>query len=396
MRRFFLLALALCAVVAVNAASRNDKDRDAKIEAVMADAKAKFQQGNNDVFLPDDNTAWRNGISECQADTYYDKKDEPVGKAFYTDYIFREELQNLSRYYQVTLVNGKPVVVNHPEVTAQHLVAGKWDMIVFRNPNGAVLDVILKQNSRNDEETINDLRDMINGVYVGTNTNASDTVIFGAVYSGDRSLLPGSEYQLEYRGFKDGFPEVFDKLVVAYCPERMKRVHMPEPTKTLDKNGVEHYYGDGKEISRDEYEFLLSRPCGYGGHGSLHGPLLWKVMPQGSNLAVELAAPFDEQLDAFYSNFRDEKFALKWVRSPYKGMKDRWAVLSMRPVTRGMLKIFDKEAQRSMLNYLNAIKNPTDIEALNKSLVNSVFKNVAITKKSYSSNKSKKSKKSRR
>ena len=160
----------------------------------------------------------------------------------------------------------------------------------------------------------------------------------------------------------------------------MKRVHMPEPSKKVDENGVTHYYADGKEISRDEFEFLRSRPSGYGGHGSLHGPLWWIVKPQGNDLAVELAAPFDESLDAFYSNFRDEKFTLKWVRSPYKGMKDRWAVLSMRPVTRGMLAYCDKATMQEMLKYLNARKAPTDIEKLNKSLINTILNGAPATK----------------
>ena len=115
-------------------------------------------------------------------------------------------------------------------------------------------------------------------------------------------------------------------------------------------------------------------PTGYKGHASLLGPLWWDVKPQGNDLAVALEEPFQEELDAFYSNFRDEKFTLKWVRSPYKGMKDRWAVLSMRPVTRGMLALCDTAALQQMLKYLNARKSPTNIESLNKSLINTMLK----------------------
>ena len=120
---------------------------------------------------------------------------------------------------------------------------------------------------------------------------------------------------------------------------------------------------------------------------------MWKVKPQGNDLAVELTQPFDESLDAFYSNFRDEKFTLKWVRSPYKGMKDRWAVLSMRPVTRGMLALCDKATLQEMLKYLNARKAPTDIEGLNKSLINTMVNGAGASQKNSTSKKAGKSKK---
>jgi hypothetical protein len=119
------------------------------------------------------------------------------------------------------------------------------------------------------------------------------------------------------------------------------------------------------------------------------------VRPQGNDLAVELAAPFDESLDAFYSNFRDEKFTLKWVRSPYNDNPDRWAVLSMRPVTRGMLSVFDKDALRHMLSYLNSRTNRTDIEELNKNLINTIVNGVQTTKNS-TKNTIKKSRKTRK
>ena len=374
MRSLLLLALAVCAMMAFNAHARQQDENDAKIVAVMADAKLKFEQGSNDVFMLDDNTMWKNGMFDCNVDCIYDKNDIAVGKSFYLNCADDERLLEKHKY-DVKLVKGKPVVVNKKGVTVKHEVAGRWDMLVFRNASGAVLDVaLLKQENYtiNDEDCIADLKDMINGVYAGTGKNSGDTVVFGPVYGYDRSFLPGADYSMEYRYNSDGTPVLYDFLHVEYYPERMKRVHMPTPSKNVDENGVTHYYADGKEVSRDEYEFLLSGPTGYKGHASLHGPLMWKVKPQGNDLAVELFEPFQEELDAFYSNFRDEKFTLKWVRSPYKGMKDRWAVLSMRPVTRGMLALCDKAALQQMLKYLNARKTPTDIEKLNKSLINTM------------------------
>ena len=390
MKNLFLIVILVFAFVAVNAANRND--RDAEIEAVMADAKLKFTQGDNSVFQSNQNIKWRNGVQRhCRVTNCYNEKDELDHVGFLLEE--NDDWENSEHYYEVKLVNGKPSVINKKGVTVKHEVAGRWDMVVFRSANGAVLDVALRTGEDKDEKIAADMRDIINGVYAGTGKNTSDTVVFGAVYGADRYLLPGADYQLDYMDYSDERPKLSDHLLVAYFPERMKRVHMPEPSKKVDENGVTHYYADGKEISRDEYEFLRSRPTGYGGHGSLHGPLWWIVKPQGNDLAVELAAPFDESLDAFYSNFRDEKFTLKWVRSPYKGMKDRWAVLSMRPVTRGMLALCDKATLQEMLKYLNARKAPTDIEGLNKSLINTMVNGAGASQKNSTSKKAGKSKK---
>ncbi|MBR5638331.1 MAG: hypothetical protein IKW83_01070 [Muribaculaceae bacterium] len=370
MRSLLLLAFAVCAMVSFNVNATKQEENDAKIEAVMADAKLKFKQGDNDVFMPDNNIEWRNGTPYCGVVSCYNEKDEPDHVAFLLEEC--DDWESSKHYYEVKLVKGKPVVVNQKGVTVKHEVAGRWDMLVFRNAGGAVLDVVLRKTDKYDEEDAADLRDMINGVYAGTGKNATDTVMFGAVYGVANSRLPGEDYKLEYMDYSDGTPKLVDRLHVAYFPERMKRVHMPVPSQKVDKNGVTHYYADDREISRDEYEHLRSMPTGYKGHGSLHGPLWWTVKPQGNDLAVELKEPFQEELDAFYSNFRDDKFTLKWVRSPYKGMKDRWAVLSMRPVTRGMLAYCDKATMQQMLKYLNARKTPTDIERLNKSLINTM------------------------
>ncbi len=389
MRSIFLMALAFCAVMAVNAANRNDGD--AEIEAVMADAKLKFKQGDNSVFQPNQDIEWRNGVQlYCRVTDCYNEKDQPDHVGFLLEDC--DDWENSKHYYEVKMVKGKPTVVNQKDVTVKHEVAGRWDMVVFRNANGAVLDVALRTGEDKEEKIADDMRDIINGVYVGTGKNASDTVVFGAIYGEGHSRLPGANYRLEYRDYSNGDPKLSDRLQVAYVDERMKRVHMPEPSVQLDDNGDPHYYADGKEISRDEFEFLRSRPTGYRGHGSLHGPLIWIVKPQGSDLAVELTGPFQEELDAFYSNFRDDKFILKWVRSPYKGIKERWAVLSMRPITRGMLTYCDKATMQQMLNYLNARKAPTDIENLNKSLINTMV-NGADASKTSTTKKAGKSKK---
>ena len=393
MRCLLLFALAISTIMTFNANAARLDEINAKIEAIMAEAKLKFKQGDNDVFKLDQKTEWRNGAQCCRVVECYNEKDEPDHVGFLLEEC--DDWESSEHYYEVKLVKGTPRVINKKGVTVKHEVAGRWDMVVFRNASGAVLDVVLRKTSSDDDEAAADLRDMINGLYAGTGNNAADTVMFGAVHGVSDSWLPGADYRLDYLDYSKGRPEYKDDLLVAYYPERMKRVHMPEPSMRVDEDGVTHYYADGREISRDEYEHLRSMPTGYRGHGSLHGPLWWIVKPQGNDLAVALTQPFQEELDAFYSNFRDQKFKLKWVRSPYKGMKDRWSVLSMRPITRGMLVYCDKSALQQMLGYLNARKMPTDIEKLNKSLLNTIVNGSSATKNS-TKNTTKKSRKTRK
>ena len=73
----------------------------------------------------------------------------------------------------------------------------------------------------------------------------------------------------------------------------------------------------------------------------------------------------------------DEKFDLTWVRSVYPGYKGRWAVASVRPLTRNMLRQFDKATLRAMVKGINARhtrdKKFSAIEKLNKSLINTMI-----------------------
>ena len=367
MKNLLVLIFIMCGCVSSQAriAQRSADDINRSIEAVMADAKLKFVPGDNDVFTTGEKSHWRNGLERCTVVSCLNKKDEISHLGFLLEEC--EDWDNNKHYYEVKMSKGVPRVINRKGVTVKHQVAGQWDMLVFRNSAGAVIDVALKITGEDD--AINDMKDMFNGVWA---SNKGDTAVFGAIY-GDKSYwLPGANYVMNYmpRDYEGkGKPE----LVVQYVNERMKRVEMPVISKKVDENGVTHYYGDGKEISKQEYEFIESRPCGYGGHGSLHGPLLWWIKPSGNNLLVELNEPFREELDAFYSNFRDEKFTLNWVRSPYKNMKDRWAVVSMRPLTRGMLSFFDKATLRLMLKSLSNRKTLTDMERLNKSLITTIL-----------------------
>lgn len=359
----------------------------------MADAKLKFQKGDNEVFKPGNNSRWRNGEDYCSLIDCYNDKDQCDHVALLFEDC--EDWEKSSRYYEVKIVNNKPTVTNRKGFTVEHLVAGQWDLLVVRNASGAVVETAIKSDGTVGQDA-QDYAAMIEGVYVGsTATNAKDTVVFGAI-SGERlDFLPGTGYDLRYIDPENNFKR-YDRYLITYAPERMKRVSLPRLSTKVDDKGVTHYYGNGAEISKSEYDFIASRPAGYGGNASLHGPLLWWVKPQGCDLSVELYEPFEESLDAYYSNYRDPKFTLKWVRSPYKS-KERWAVLSYRPLTRGMLTAFDKATQQLMLNYLNSRKAPTALESLNKSLLGTVLgvtgKGMPTKKSTTGKSKSRKSRK---
>ena len=373
MKKIILLALVLCSMMGVDARVINS-EKTSRLNAMIADSKVEFSIGDNAVFLPGMETEWRNGIEGCIVVNCYNENDEVDHLGFLRD--GSDDPDSSNRYYEIMMFKGKVLTYRPKDAFAYHREAGQWDMIVFRNLKGPVLDVALRCKGDPYEEVKADMQDMINGVWVGA---SGDTVVLGPIEGYDSNWLPGADYELSYEP-RNREQQGSRELVLQYVPERMKRVHMPMPSKQVDENGVTHYYADGKETSRNEYEFLMSMPSGYGGHGSLHGPLLWWVKPQGNDLVVELNEPFVEEIDAFYSNFRDEKFTLKWVRSPYKDNPDRWAVLSMRPVTRGMLVFFDKATMQEMLKYLNARKAPTDIEKLNKSLIDTIVNGVQTTK----------------
>ena len=388
MKKIILLALVLCSMMGVDARVINS-EKTSRLNAMIADSKVEFSIGDNAVFLPGMETEWRNGIEGCIVVNCYNENDEVDHLGFLLD--GSDDPDSSNRYYEIMMFKGKVLTYRPKDAFAYHREAGQWDMIVFRNLKGPVLDVALRCKGDPYEEVKADMQDMINGVWVGA---SGDTVVLGPIEGYDSNWLPGADYELSYEP-RNREQQGSRELVLQYVPERMKRVHMPMPSKQVDENGVTHYYADGKETSRNEYEFLMSMPSGYGGHGSLHGPLLWWVKPQGNDLVVELNEPFVEEIDAFYSNFRDEKFTLKWVRSPYKDNPDRWAVLSMRPVTRGMLSVFDKDALRHMLSYLNSRSNRTDIEELNKNLINTIVNGVQTTKNK-TKNKTKRSRKLRK
>lgn len=374
MKKIVLAFLSVCVVLNMDARipsrSANDNVRSSDPATMIADAKLPLTLGDNDVFLPGSEATWRNGTDNCEVVDCVNKRDEVDHLAFMLD--VTGDWENNKHYYEVKLVKGSPRVVNQSGVTVKHQVAGQWDLLVFRNSKNAVIDVAIRnksaQGNNTDDEKMNDLRDLFNGVWVGAQ---GDTAVMGTIMGREKRTLPGRDYVMQYmpRDYNNANDR---QLALFYVNERMKRVHFPEPSKRIDEDGVVHYYADGVEIGRNEYESLLSRPNGYGGHASLHGPLIWWVKLVGDDLAVELNEHYDPSTD-YESPFKEDKFTLRWVCSAFEGMNDRWAIVSMRPLTRGLLSHCGEDVLRQMLNYLGKRKTLTDIEQLNQSLITTML-----------------------
>ncbi|MBR5638330.1 MAG: hypothetical protein IKW83_01065 [Muribaculaceae bacterium] len=345
MKKILTFVLLACCVLCVDARRKSDRECEKEMEAVMADALLPLEQASNDVFEPNSTMEWRYGFDHCRIKSFNNEQGEPDHLGFMLEDTW--EWNEGNNIYKVKLIDGKPVVINRPGFTASHLVAGQWDIIVFQDEKEQVHDVLLKCKEHNPysykKEENGDMQDMFAGVWV----NDSDAVTeFGYIFKTDnrwRHVAPGNEYEIRgYRNRDDNSRQL--KLV--FVEERVK--------------------GAGSVMMGGGIN-------GGGGHGSQHGPIIWWIKDTEGNLSVELDKPYDEELDDYYSKFRDPQFALQWVRSPYLDRNERWTVLSMRPVTRGMLEFFDKMSQQQMLNYLNTRENPTDIEKLNKSLINTVL-----------------------
>jgi hypothetical protein len=344
MNKFLTLVLLVCCVLTVDARRKTERECEEELKAIMADALLPLEQASNDVFNPNSKVQWRYGYRHCSLQSFKNEQGEPDFLGFKVN--DSKSWDDDSCVYKVKLVDGNPVVINHQAFTVHHLVAGRWDMIVFQDKNGQVHDVLLKceeHNSYSRKEAENgDMQDMFAGVWV----NDSDAVTeFGFIHKTKdqwKRVNPGSDYEINgYRKNDDNSMQL--KLI--FVKERVKGAG------TISIDGGTN---------------------GYRGHGSQHGPIIWWIEDVQGNLAVELNKPYDEGLDAYYSKFRDTQFTLHWIRSPYLDRNDRWTVLSMRPVTRGMLEFFDKTSQQQMLDYLDGCDNPTDIEKLNRSLINTV------------------------
>ena len=372
MKKTLFTMAVLCAITA---SARVYNDEYAQVLRYQFENRsAASVKGDNDVFAPDNDAKWRDGNIEVEKVSFVSETDETTHIGFLLD---NTDYNDSQHFYAVKMFNGKPRVMNRKGVTVKHETVGPWDLLVFRNSAGAVIDMAIATSDK--EREMNEMIDMnalFDGIYVSAK---GDTAVFGAELNDKRdhfTVCPGVYQVMTYT---DGLPECKpDENYIAFAENRMKVVEMPSISKKYDEQAqCIRYYADGKEISKKEYEFIESRPCGYGGHGSLMGPIVWKVKRTATGLHVELTQPYDANQDWRYSPFSDEKFDLTWVRSVYPGYKGRWAVASVRPLTRNMLRQFDKATLRAMVKGINARhtrdKKFSAIEKLNKSLINTMI-----------------------
>lgn len=368
MKKMLMTLLLVTIVTAVSFARVPTRESDEELSREMASATAALEQGDNSVFMPDDEKVWRNGDYECNKVKVMGDNDKVSHLGFVTDPRGDDWESNNPFYYEVKVVKGVPRVLNHKGFTVKHQMIGEWDLIVFRNAKGAVVDVLIGSDERpRYEDLMRDRQAMLNGVWVSAR---GDTASLGNEPGARYDGCPGA-YQLE---------ETENGWQILFAHNRMKVVDMPVVTKKEDpQTGVITYYGDGKPISKEEYEFIMSRPCGYGGHGALLGPIVWDIQPSADlkKIDVKLTEPYDKEQDFRVSPFDEEQFTLSWVRSLYPGMKGRWAVASVRPLTRRMLRDVSKSGLRDLLADLNSRQGKpavmSAVEKLNKSLVTTML-----------------------
>ena len=369
MKKSILLMLAVCCCAGVAGADNFEQVLKSRFE----NREASSARGDNDVFVYGNHIEWRNGSTRCSKGSIMGEDDVVEQIGFQLDDV--EDWDRSKHYYEVKMVNNTPRVVNRKGITVKHEVVGDWDLIVFRNRQGAVVDVAIGcEPGRIDDEMMLDQMAMLDGVYA---SERGDTAVFGPDMVLERySACPGNYRVSDY--YEGNKVPAKDGTLVFFAERRMKEVSMPRISQRYDEStGVMHYFANDKEISKDEYDFIASRPAGYGGHGALLGPIVWKVKTTATGLAVELMQPYDKDQDWRYSPFDQDKFNLKWVRSIYPGLKGRWAVASVRPLTRGMLQGLSKTTLRAIVKGIDArhTRNKTysAIEKLNKSLINTIL-----------------------
>ena len=147
MKTLLTIVLLACCVLTVDARRKTERECEEELKAIMADALLPLEQASNDIFEPNYSAEWRYGMNHCRIKTFNNEQGAPDHVGF-----LLEDTRNWddgNNIYKVKLIDGKPVVINHPAFTVHHLVAGRWDMIVFQDKNGQVHDVLLKCEEHN-------------------------------------------------------------------------------------------------------------------------------------------------------------------------------------------------------------------------------------------------------
>ena len=145
MKKTLLLLLLLFGLLISQAIVRRESrsERNERIEPVRADAKLPFTTGDNSVFEFGNDISWRNGMYRCPVIDIDDDNVKNRRVGFILD--DADDYEKSKHYYEVKLTAGKPRVTNRRGVTVKHQVAGNWDLLVFSNAKGAVIDVAIRR-----------------------------------------------------------------------------------------------------------------------------------------------------------------------------------------------------------------------------------------------------------
>ena len=219
-----------------------------------------------------------------------------------------------------------------------HEQMGGYDLLVFRNPQGEVTDVLIHYESTFENETMEqcmdrDYREQLDGLY----EHEKGKSVFG---SGD--FLPKGEYihgdpgsykfgngAFREFGIKEGDNQ---RDYIVFGEGRIK--NNPMPAYIINDKGEKE-----------------PPPPGYGGHASIAGPIVWKVKLTTYGLACEITHQA-EWVD-HYPDF-PQKFELRRTMSPYADSRGIYEIASRRPLTRAMLKRYPKGALRIIRNEILA------------------------------------------
>ena len=137
MKKSILLMLAVCCCAGVAGADNFEQVLKSRFE----NREASSAKGDNDVFVYGNHIEWRNGSTRCSKVSIMGEDDVVEQIGFQLDDV--EDWDRSKHYYEVKMVNNTPRVVNRKGITVKHEVVGDWDLIVFRNRQGAVVDVAI-------------------------------------------------------------------------------------------------------------------------------------------------------------------------------------------------------------------------------------------------------------
>ena len=249
---------------------------------------------------------------------------------------------------------------DNKNLTITHEIAGTWDMLVVRNvKTSAVEDIFLLETDGNPSEMQfqQDIYDLLDGVYALASVekeahkvhswSTDGKAYFGSIWFAEHPRQQSDPGAYRYMG--DG--------TIEFGEGRMKDVPEPPMPKFEVRQGDDgrpHYFMDDVELPNEE-EWRREREAhipmpGHGGHGAIMGPTSWHFQLTENGMKVK--ADLQEYIP-YYPCFGEE-FTLTKERGAYEGVDGVWPVASVRPLTRGMLKMMTKEGLQLMLNEVYA------------------------------------------